>query len=60
MTPAEQRELENAPKEWRAWWLIRGRLVVLPDGSYDLADEQTWHVTRTPGEGGRHVRRLEK
>lgn len=59
VTPAEQRELAEAPAEWRAWWLCRGRLVTLPDGSLDLApDAETFHVSRAPKEGQRHVRRV--
>lgn len=57
-TQAEQRELAEAPAEWRAWWLIRGRLVTLPDGSLDLADAETFHVIRAPKGGQRHVRRV--
>ena len=41
MAPKPQKpdpELVNAPAEWRSWVLFKGRLVVLPDGTYDLAD----------------------
>lgn len=46
MTPAEKRELAEAPESWRAWWLCRGRLVTLPDGSLDLEPEHELFAVR--------------
>lgn len=48
--PKPDPELDNAPDDWRAWWLFRGRLVTLPDGSLDLAPDATCtrHRRREP------------
>lgn len=41
-TQIDQRELAEAPASWRRWWRCRGRLVVMPDGSLDMAPGARW------------------